>query len=138
MDRPDGSPTAVDVVLRPQWAAKEGTDLNFHGIGLIQPFGGFASHNYTPGPGKTGYLTDIGGSGYGSAAGDRELNQIIIVAVNDTSVATTLALAGGNGGVFMSPAKPIVCPSGPIIVIQIINYSAHNMNLEVYAAGYEV
>jgi hypothetical protein len=137
-DRPDGSPTAVDVVSRAQWAAEEGTDKDFDGGDLNQATGVRVTTSYLVPVDKILYITHLSGDCHATAVANRELNQICAVTIYNVTDAVTMTYIGGNGGAVASYSKPITCQGGKIYDFSVINWSGHNCDLGVSAYGYEV
>lgn len=138
MDRPDGSPTAVDVVTRAEWAVKEGTD-----IALTVGFTVKAAHTQTSAfrdvtVGKTYYITSLSFRSQADAAADSDLNQICYAIILDSTAGTNLWVQGGNGGGSQSMARPVPVPSGHRVFIIVGNSSNHDCELFAGIAGYEV
>ncbi len=135
-DRPDGSPTAVDVVLRPEWAAVQGTDKNLIAIGINKGEGEYIEYNlYTVPVGKQFVMTAIGVASYANVVANADLNQIFLVRV--VNVAETLNF-GGNGGAYNYLPRPIVFAAGVIPDIFLYNFSNHHCDLRLSVQGYEV
>ncbi len=137
-DRPDGSPTAVDVVLRPEWSAVNATDKNFLGTAANVATGLIATAAYTVPAGKTLYVTLLGFSIFATLAADRDLNQIGWVAANDNTLGVTNVAMGGNGGGCVPLNKPLKYAAGTSLEFRARNLSNHNCELLVFAAGYEL
>ncbi len=135
-DRPDGSPTAVDVVLRPEWAAEIGTDKDLYAVGAGLPPGTPWGVAYTPPAGTDYIITDLSGGLIADAVADADLNQICLVYIQVG--AAVPVVAGGNGGAVVPLRKPITVPAGVVVTIFVLNASGHICTGYVTAHGYEV
>ena len=135
-DRPDYSPTAVDVVLRPEWAAKEGTDKDIRGSAGSTAFAGALDIDYTVPAGKTVYITSISVAAAAIALADAGKHQ---------TVRGSLLIAGsehfelgGDGGQALAVSKPIVALAGELIRLRVFQYAEHASALFGAWNGYEV
>lgn len=136
--RPDFSPTAVDVVLRPEWAAVESKDKQFYATAVNVASAGNVVLNYVVPVGKTLYITEYSFSiSATNPAVDGEKNQMGEGLIFNTTTATTLIKIGGNGGFGFTLPKPLAI-SGETVTFIAYNASAHNVDLGVTALGYEV
>ncbi len=136
MDRPDGSPTAVDVVLRPEWAAIEATDLNLSGLDFNLPFNGFATFSYLVPAGKRLYVTHLSSSCLANAAGSGDLNQFCQTQLW-IGVAQEVTI-GSNGGGLWPLSKPLVLTAGQTLIVYAISFANHAVDVVGGALGYEV
>ena len=135
--RPDFSPTAVDVVLRPEWAAKEGTDKEFSAEGINVAAYGLVEVEYTIPAGKTLVITNVSFYAGVNAGANSELNQFCRIRVKEVVTNTTRWVQGGNGGGQVSLNKPLVFDAGEAINCAIRNMSNHVVECGIFAAGYE-
>ena len=136
--RPDYSPTAVDVVLRPEWAAKEGVDKSFQSSSSPRTFGQSFFVSYTVPLTKTLYIVHFGIRNVPVAAVDGDKNQICEGRIVDFTTSTTLWNQGGNGGLGIAFHKPIVIPGDHRVDMYAYTFAAHDTNLGLYAAAYEI
>ena len=137
-DRPDGSPTAVDVVLRPEWAAVQAKDkvFTFRWVVLAPGVGLYLL--YVVPAGKTLYIVEIGEAMYAQDAADAELNQMFSGYIYEHTTQGTLWRMGGNGGAGAVFNKPLVIPAGHQVDFGLTNQSNHHVLADMAAGGYEV
>jgi hypothetical protein len=138
--RPDGSPTAVDVVLRPEWAAVEGIDKTFGGGNLNGMTYGAnpVEVDYTVPTGKTLYITDVDWNLFADAAANADANQIGVLYVSDSTTSAVFTTLGGNGGAGRSYSRPIIIPAGHVFHLKLWAWTNHPCGGNVNARGYEV
>lgn len=136
--RPDFSPTAVDVVLRPEWAAKEGTDKTLVLTGGLAGYGTDINLSYAVPAGKTLYITEAGFLFNAQAAADGELNQMGHMLGGDLTTGIYPIIVGGNGGGSIALAKPITIPGGHTFYMLVASRANHACYGAVVMAGYEV
>lgn len=136
-DRPDYSPTAVDVVLRPEWAAREGTDKSFSASGINLAFGEFADLSYVVPAGKTLVITTITARVDATLAADGDSEQHAEVLLRDVTAATQWINPGVNGGFGLSLNRPIRVPAGHTYKQTIYSRANHNVTLRMDTFGYE-
>ncbi len=136
--RPDFSPTAVDVVLRPEWAAKEGTDKTFGCQELNADFEDHADVVYDVPAGKTLYINQSSFQGSADAAADADNNQIIHVFLQDVTAMEYPVNTGANGGGQVTFPKPIVFPAGHRFAMRITARANHTIRITATATGYEL
>ena len=137
-DRPDWSPTAVDVVLRPEWAALEGTDWERGAGGDDKAFEDQVGVTYNVPAGRTLYITHVTFACVANLAVSGDLNQMCYCFLNDNTAATNHLRIGGNGGGSVILSKPVVIPAGHQVGAYIVSYANHAVNMGVSAFGYEV
>ena len=137
--RPDFSPTAVDVVLQPEWAAKEGTDKNFKASKEVTTYGDGAAVTYEVPAGKTLVITQIGGRSRARLQADANNNQMCEVTIYEYDGLGYVAVetVGGNGGAYMALKKPRVFEAGDKVQFGISNWANHDVHTWVNASGYE-
>ena len=137
-DRPDGSPTAVDVVLRPEWAAKVGTDKNLTvQQGNVAP-ALMASGAYLCPAGKTLYVTQIAYYGAPIDLGvDGEKSHHVFAELLVIGVGWLFFEAHESGN-SLPLNKPAVITAGMTLTYRVQNISGHNLNLGIVVNGYEV
>mgnify|MGYP001574539190 CR=1 FL=1 len=132
--RPDFSPTAVDVILRPEWAAQEGTDKQFLAED-VKTYRQLVETIYTVPAGRKLIITDLIGRAFATAAANADLNQIMeITCFTDT---TELVIVGGNGGLAVTLSKPLVILAGALFSLRTYCNANHEMNVAALASGYE-
>ena len=136
--RPDFSSTAVDVVLRPEWAAKEGTDKKFRIYGSNKTYGLGAELEYGIPSGKTLYITGLSFSIYASGAADADLNQIGRCYLYISPLTTPKVVIGGNGGGIGLLNTPLVFKAGETLVLGVTSWANHACEIFTSAWGYEV
>ncbi len=136
--RPDFSPTAVDVVLRPEWAAKEGTDKNFVASGNMAGEGQAVPLSYTVPDGKILYITQYTFVIYALLPADSELNQFGSLNMLNGTTYVYLALDGGNGGGRFVFSKPAVFLAGEELSTVLSNRTNHGCYGAFTVQGYEV
>ncbi len=137
-DRPDGSPTAVDVVLRPEWAAVQATDKSLYVSGVNVTWGNSISVSYNPAAGKTFYVTQIAWLARAEAQADGDLNQFSTVNIIDGT--NYYFQQGGNGGGGSPFPKPITLPhlaSGAYSFVCAC-LANHAQTLALSVGGYEI
>ena len=135
--RPDFSPTAVDVILRPEWAAVEATDKNLGAFGSSLAWEAGISVNYAVPAGKTLYITQLSGHSYAQAAADADLNQMMGIGITYGGPPVTLWYAGGNGGSGMAFPKPLVLSAGETMHLFGVSFANHEVSMDIVACGYE-
>jgi len=133
--RPDFSPTAADVVLRPEWAAEESTDKDLYASQVLTPATS-VSVTYVVPAGKKLFITQISISLFAAVvAVDGESNQIVrgyVTVDGDYKVDI-----GGNGGAGLSLSKPAIATAGQTLVGTVENWSNHNTYGSISINGYE-
>jgi len=136
--RPDYSPTAVDVVLRPEWAAKQGTDKSFYTYKTDAAAMTGVASTYTVPAGKTLYLVSVSvlSNAYDSA--DAEKNQMVEADLVELVGATCLWQQGGNGGMHAAFPTPIVLSAGQQLSMTVSNFSNHVSSISITVLGYEI
>jgi len=134
---PDYSGMKVDVVSRPEWAAKEATDKNFLGTATTQARLGSATVIYAVTSDEALYITQLACAIYATAAADADLNQMGSMRVYDATDGVALFVQGVNGGAGIPFNKSLVIPTGHTVWIQAYNLSNHNCELVISAGGYE-
>ncbi len=137
-DRPDGSPTAVDVLLRPEWAAVEATDKTFVATGDNKAFGESISVSYVVPAGKTLYIVQASFALYANLAADADKQHTGWLVVWDSTAVDIFAQLGGNAGGQATFPKPVVVPAGDTFQVVLTNKSNHACDLEISATGYEL
>ncbi len=135
---PDYTGMKVDVVLRPEWAAKEGTDKTFHAVEADVAFNIETSAVYIVPAGKKLYIIDFAFIIVAFNAADGDLPQIGYMDINDVTSGVTFLTLGGNGGGGMSLAVPIVIPGGHAVAFAVTNFAFHNVLQSLSAHGYEI
>ena len=137
-DRPDFSPTAVDVVLRPEWQTVLGVDKSFRAVGAVASPPGFVYLDYTVPAGKTLYITDVGFSAITSVLADADLNTNCSVMLYDNTLVEVDDEVGGNYGGGKSYSVPHVFAAGTQFELRAYNKSGHAMTVSATARGYEL
>ncbi len=135
-DRPDGSPTAVDVVLRPEWAAVQAVDKNFYSGGGGLVWGDFLEIPFIVPAGKTLYITHFSVSARADGIADADKNQICVAYIRNVTLALILYTLGGNGGGSANLTKAIRINSGEQVIFHGTNYAAHDSTVYLSAGGY--
>lgn len=137
MDRPDGSPTAADVVLRPEWAAVEATDKVFWlDTGVLVPTGNAIGEYLVPVV-KTLYIVAVSFATYPNLVADAEKNQMGSVRLYDADSAGSNVWLGGNGGGYAAMPKPLVYIGGNHFRYVFTNWAGHDLTGELTVWGYE-
>ncbi len=134
--RPDGSPTAVDVVLRPEWAAIEGTDNVVQAFDVNLAANGFCAVAYTPAAGRLLVITNLTGELYAVNVADR--GQPVVMSAGIQVGLAYPVLVGGYGGVVVPLTKPIQVPGGTQVTISGTNRSGVVCNAVITGYGYEM
>lgn len=129
-DRPDWSPKAVDVLVRAEWAAVEGTDKNLAGTVAVLVAGSSIVISYAVPAEKKLYITQWGVSFTGSTGIQGRLQSFTGVTT------TTLAVGGGNFGFTQTFSKPIVIDGGVSFYLGVTVGGAGA--IECSASGYEI
>jgi hypothetical protein len=126
------------VYLRPEWAAKEAEDKNFH-LGIVDKASGAgALGTYTVPAGKTLYICGLSWYLYAHAAADRDKDQVGAAVLNDQDADTYPVNLGGHGGAGMNLNKPMTVPAGNRFRYGLYNFSNHNATGILNAWGYEI
>jgi hypothetical protein len=128
----------VAVKLQPDWSSQQGQHKFFRVSGSNIATGVSAAANYTVTAGKTLFITHFGGSMYGTAAADRDKDQICYMNIMNNTTATILAELGGHGGGGMVLPTPVKIPAGEVFRYQTWNFSNHNCEVYLTAGGYEI
>ena len=136
-DAPDFSPTAVDVVLRPEWEAVQSNDKDFYGNLLGGVYSDTAWVAYTVAANKDLYITSVQGACVAAAAADADLNQFMAAEIVDLTDAITKFEAAGNGGIVSSFNKPLVIPRGHDVLFKTTIFTNHGCNCSISVQGYE-
>jgi hypothetical protein len=130
-DKPDGQGLTVDIVLRPEWAAKESTDKQLWGMSGIAASATFTEAlAYTVPAGKTFYITDVGFGCIGGVVAEVRGNLCI-----DDAVKT---IFGGVQACSVQLSKPFVVDAGEEVEVKGLHISLDNINLAAHILGYEV
>ena len=136
-DFPDYQGGKVGVLSESEWAATEGREVNFGGIGIPnRAFGESTSVTYTVPAGRTLYITQFSISNEAVAAADGDNNQICI-GVLEGGWAFTVVI-GGNGGANISFPKPIRAVAGTVVIASCTNRANHTTKAGVTFSGYEI
>ena len=129
-DLPDYYAGGADIVLRPEWAAVEGTDKNITAeTGAIAPNVNTTVLTYTVTTGKTLYVQT-------SLASLNGLAGNVVAYLHDNSV--RVCSWGGAQGPSAHFAKPQVFESGHVLTIVVAHYAATDGKLDATVIGYEV
>ncbi len=137
-DKPDGQGLTVDLMLRPEWAARVGTDKSFRGVNASADFAEFGVDTYNVPVGKTLYITQVSFMSRAELAASGELNQIVSADIYDNTLLAFLWRQGGNGGGGQVLSKPIVVSGGTSVNFEVYNHANHSCFIEIFVAGYEI
>ncbi len=137
-DRPDGSPTAVDVVLRPEWAAIESKDKLFTASGVALAWEDFISVAYVVPAGKTLYITHASCKINADAAPDADKPQNASFILTAPNIATPVAHLGVNTGGFMQFPRPIRVDAAGTFTVFLYSEANHATFAALSVGGYEV
>jgi hypothetical protein len=137
-DRPDGSPTAIDVVLSSVWAAKEAKEKVLIGLKAGAVFGEYSTVSYTVPAGKTLYIPTVTGAAVASVAANADLPQHCVSEVRAPVIGTVQIYSGSDGGGPVPLDTPIVVDAGELVVGYLTNYANHAMDLIQVLRGYEL
>lgn len=130
--RPDFSPTAVDVVLRAEWAAQEQTDKDLYGSVTDLAVGDAeAVIFYLVPTGKTLFVTHFGGAVLGEAAN-------IVGYLMDWYAGVIKAVFGGSQGALGMLNKPVRFIAGKGVTLFIIHYGTAARTVTGHIGGYEL
>ncbi len=133
-DLPDFLPGGVDLILRPEWAAKEGTDQNFFAEDVDIAVGGSVEFTYAIPSGKKLYITDYEFFSGTSEDASRDLNQMVHggfrVGFDFKSE------MGGNGGGGKTFSKPYVIEGGTTLRGFATNWANHICTIGIIMHGY--
>ncbi len=134
-DRPDGSPTAVDVVLRPAWYTEMGKYKIVSGLSGVLAYGQNHTITYAPAAGKTLYITHVGIALFAVAAddGDKPQNFWAYLTVSGQSN----YYFGGNAGMVFDLSIPYAVAYPYTGGLRVTNVSNHNVGALLTFAGYE-
>jgi len=124
--------------LKPEEAARKGTDKNFRAFGDSIASTDIVYGEYTVPADKTLYICGITCAAMATAVGDRDSNQIVTARVYNVTDVKTLVDAGGNGGASAMLTKPIAIAGGKKFQYQARNHSGHDCSLYVSCWGYEI
>lgn len=130
----------VGMYLTPDWNVLAGNQKYFRATDPDVARAGYAGGTYTPGTGKTLYITHFGGGTHAVTAENSDLPQImfcmIYKVVDETP--TIFAELGGNGGSGMVLPTPAKILAGEEFRYRVYNYANHNVIAYVTAGGYEI
>ena len=133
---PDYEGEKSGLYLKPEWAAKEGTDKNMSATAAAQAPGGFSQLSYTVPNGRTLYVTQFNAAIYAAVVGDAELNQMCLVSL--WIGASQRYQLGANGGGLWVLSKPLTVTETKVLNLFCHNSSAHTCHLYGGMGGYEV
>lgn len=138
-DYPDFEGPKSGLYLSPEWAAKEGTDINLIAVNANIHVDSEVYLDYTVPAGTTLVINQMSIQMSGAAYADRELNQMCEVALDETVGGLWLPRerVGGNGGASLPLNKPRVFIAGQLVRLRGINHSNHNCDIAAIAAGYQ-
>ena len=137
-DRPDWSPTAVDVVLRPEWATLEAVDKNLTAQNLAAAYNESADVVYVVPAGKTLIITQVSFACVAAAAANGDLPQIGGIILRDDTDGVNRFVRGGNGGGGYVMSKPEAFVAGHTCKATVKSFANHACIIYVQAAGYEI
>jgi len=129
---------SVAIKIQAEWSVQAGQHKFFRNTGSNVATGIGCEWTYTVPTGKTFYITHFGGSIYGTAAADRDKDQICYMRVKNDTTTTTLAEVGGHGGGGMVLPTPIKIPAGQTVSYGLWNFSNHNCEIFFTLGGYEL
>lgn len=135
---PDFEGDKSGVYLRPEWAAKEGTDKNFYGEALNVLSDVQVSMSYLVPSGKTLYMLSYSVVLYAQTRTEGDLNQMVVGTIWGSDIAEARVYIGGNGGASINFPKPLVLSAGVTVYFYLRNVSAHTAGVGLVAMGYEV
>ncbi len=135
-DLPDYYAGGADVISRSEWAAKEGTHVDYIGANDLQPFDGEVLFPFNVPAGVKLYITQFGFASFPSAIADADKLQICVAMIKDATLGTYLWYQGGNGGGSQTFPTPIVIPGAHAGTLHCVTRAAHNSDVRVYAGGY--
>ena len=119
----------VGVYLQPEWAAKEGEDVNLSAASTISGGGQEDLIDYTVPSGKNLMINDVSVFRFDeSGPAHAELR--------DLTAGVSLAFLGGELGCVMVFSKPKRIPSGHRIVVRVTNQSASGALYAASLGGY--
>ncbi len=136
--RPDYTPTAADVVSRPEWAAKEGTDKAFSLPAADVAADGQTTGSYLVPAGKTLYISQLCVFGYATAVANRDLNQNVGGSLWELLPYLIHWTQAGFGGCAFAFPQPIPITAGRTITFSVYNLSNHNQTIGMTVRGYEL
>lgn len=123
---------------QPEWTAKVGIDKDFIGGATNRTYDTSEYFEYQVPAGKTLFITAIAFTVFAFDPTNADLNQIAKVELTDHTRVVTKCHIGGNGGGFISLAKPAAFPGGHKMRLYGVGYAAHGVNIYFSACGYEV
>ena len=129
---------SVAIKSQGEWSPQAGQQKYFRVSGSSVAVGGSAAADYTVTAGKTLFITHFGGSMYGTAAADRDKDQVCYMNIMNNTTAIILAELGGHGGGGMVLPTPVKIPAGEVFRYQIWNFSNHVCEVYLTAGGYEI
>ncbi len=138
---PDFEGNKSGLYLKPEWAAKEGTDKTFIAGGVMASFSNYVVFNYTVPVGKVLYLNAASFSLYATAVANADHNQIgaaVIYNATVPAIPVDLAYLGGNGGGAIVFPKPVILKAGEVLVGQLVSKADHSCTGWLSVSGYEV
>lgn len=134
--RPDFSPTAVDVVLRPEWAVVEGIDKSLVADTSNADFEDTAVVGYTVAAGKAFYVHTLVASCMPMHEEDGDNNQFCRI---EASMGVILNIVlGGNGGCLLPLVPPLKGVEGETFKATVRSLANHLTHIHIFAYGYEV
>jgi len=135
---PDYEGDKSGLYLKPEWAAKEGTDKNFFVARLNVAYLGFASATYTVPAKKTLYVCGLTFSVIAVAAVDADKNQVGTGYLRNDTDGIVLLDLGGNAGNWVTFPKPIVVAAGKDFLYAVYNFANHRCHIAISVWGYEI
>ncbi len=127
---------SIGINLQPGWAAEQGTDKDFDATTANVATGSYVAASYTVPAGKALFITCISGKSFGSAAADRDKDQMCELRMEIDG--TPVVYIGGNGGAIATFSKPYKVAAGEEMELFTYNRANHNCDLSVAGNGYEV
>ncbi len=133
---PDYEGDKSGLYLKPEWAAKEGIDLNLLALGAGKTWGQGVILFQPVLAGQTLFITQVQCAIFADAALDSELNNMCSLSLVVGVI--NVAYQGGNGGVSLPLPKPIVIVGVDCFSAGVTDRSNPTCSLVVSAQGYLV
>jgi len=136
---PDFEGDKSGLYLKPEWAAKEGTDKSFYANRIAATFGQAPPAAFYLVPvGKTLYLNGLSFGVRANLVADADNNQMGSAYIIDTTTGDIYGYVGGNGGGCVVFPKPIVIPGGDVVAYPVVCQANHACDIDVTCWGYEI
>ena len=137
-DYPDFEGGKVRLLTERQWAEFEGLAVTIANSGGAKTFGQSVVATRLVDADKTLYLTSVAIVIVATNAADADNNQFGYMDIRSPDVVTWHGKAGFNGGIYIELDQPIKVAGGKDVYIYGFSYANHDVDIAVFARGYEI